>query len=151
MALPKIATLLTSLAAISALGADVEGVVTFHRSPDSYFFLETVSGEVWRVQRDSNDPRVSIGDVVHVGGHRIKGIVTPRFKADVMRKLGHDKSLLPRPERVSIGELLLDPVAVALASMASGHTHQVVAALASMASGHTHQVVAALASMASGR
>ena len=96
---------------MSALGADIEGVVTFHRSPDSYFFLETASGEVWRVQRDANDPRVSIGDVVSAGGHYIKGIATPRFKADVVRMLGRDPSRLPKPERVSIGELLLDPIA----------------------------------------
>ena len=96
---------------MSALGADVEGVVTFHRSPDRYFFLETASGEVWRVQRDMNDPRVSIGDIVSVGGHDIKGIPTPRFKADVVRMMGHNQTRLPSPEQVALGELLLDPIA----------------------------------------
>ena len=111
MMLPKISALLTALAAMSAIGADVEGVVTFNRAPDSYFFLETVSGEVWRVQRDVNDPRVSIGDVVSAGGHHIKGIATPRFKADVVRLLGHDKSRLPAPELVDVDDLLVDPIA----------------------------------------
>ena len=96
---------------MSALGADIEGVVTFHRSPDAYFFMQTASGEVWRVQREVNEPRVSIGDVVSAGGYFIKGIKTPRFKADVVRMLGRDPSRLPKPERVSIGELLLDPIA----------------------------------------
>ena len=100
-----------AFAVMSALGADVEGVVTFHRHPDAYFFLETASGEVWRVQRDANEPRVSIGDVVSAGGFFIKGIKTPRFKADVVRMLGHDPSRLPKPERVSVGELLVDPIA----------------------------------------
>ena len=95
---------------MSALGADIEGVVTFHRSPDAYFFMQTASGDVWRVQRDANEPRVSIGDVVSAGGYFIKGIKTPRFKADVVRMLGRDPSRLPKPERVSIGELLLDPI-----------------------------------------
>ena len=80
MLLPKITALLTAIAVMSALGADIEGVVTFHRQPDSYFFLETASGEVWRVQRDANDPRVSIGDVVSAGGHYIKGVAGPRFQ-----------------------------------------------------------------------
>ena len=96
---------------MSALGADVEGVVTFHRQPDSYFFLQTASGEVWRVQRDVNDPPVSIGDVVSAGGHHIKGIVTPRFKADVVRMLGRDPSRLPIPEQVDVDDLLVDPIA----------------------------------------
>lgn len=99
------------LASIFAFGADIEGVVTFHRAPDAYFFLQTASGAVWRVQRDVNEPRVSAGDIVSAGGFYIKGIKTPRFKADVVRKLGHDPSRLPKPERVSIGELLLDPIA----------------------------------------
>lgn len=111
MVLPKITALLTAFAAMSALGADIEGVVTFRRSPDSYFFIETASGEAWRVQREVNEPRVSIGDVVSAGGFYIKGIKTPRFKADVVRMLGHDPSRLPKPQRVSIGELLLDPIA----------------------------------------
>ena len=98
-------------ASVSALGADIEGVVTFHRPADTYFFLETASGAAWRVQRDANDPRVSAGDIVSVGGHFIKGIATPRFKADVVRMLGRDPSRLPKPERVSIGELLVDPIA----------------------------------------
>ena len=96
---------------MSALGADVEGVVTFHRSSDSYFFLQTASGEVWRVQREANEPKVSRGDVVSAGGYFIKGIKTPRFKADVVRMLGRNPSRLPKPEWVSIGELLLDPIA----------------------------------------
>lgn len=96
---------------ISAFGADIEGVVSFCRSPDSYFFLETVSGAVWRVQRDVNEPRVSVGDIVSAGGYYIKGIKTPRFKADVVRMLGHDSSRVPKPERVSIGDLLVDPIA----------------------------------------
>ena len=111
MLLPKITALSTAIAAMSALGADIEGVVTFHRSPDAYFFMQTASGEVWRVQREVNEPRVSIGDVVSAGGYFIKGIKTPRFKADVVRMLGRDPSRLPKPERVSIGELLLDPIA----------------------------------------
>ena len=110
MLLPKACTLLFVFAAVSALGADIEGVVTFHRPADAYFFLETASGAAWRVQRDANDPRVSTGDIVSVGGHFIKGIATPRFKADVVRMLGHDPSRLPKPERVSIGELLVDPI-----------------------------------------
>ena len=111
MLLPKACTLLFVFAAVSALGADIEGVVTFQRPADTYFFLETASGAAWRVQRDANDPRVSAGDIVSVGGHFIKGIATPRFKADVVRMLGHDPSRLPKPERVSIGELLVDPIA----------------------------------------
>jgi ABC-type sugar transport system substrate-binding protein len=78
MLLPKITALSTALAAMSALGADIEGVVTFHRSPDAYFFMQTASGEVWRVQREANEPRVSIGDVVSAGGYFIKGIKAPR-------------------------------------------------------------------------
>ena len=111
MLLPRSCTLIFVFAAVSALGADIEGVVTFHRPADTYFFLETASGAAWRVQRDANDPRVSTGDIVSVGGHDIKGIATPRFKADVVRILGHDPSRLPKPERVSIGELLVDPIA----------------------------------------
>ena len=111
MLLPKTTVVFSALLAVSALGADIEGVVTFHRSPDAYFFLQTASGEVWRVQREVNEPRVSIGDVVSAGGFFIKGIKTPRFKADVVRMLGRDPSRLPKPERVSIGELLLDPIA----------------------------------------
>ena len=111
MLLPKITALLSALAAMSAIGADVEGVVTFHRPPDAYFFLQTASGEVWRVQRDVNDPTVSIGDVVSVGGHHIKGIATPRFKADVVRMLGRDPSRLPTPELVDVDDLLVDPIA----------------------------------------
>ena len=111
MLLPKITALLSALALVSAYGADIEGVVTFNRVPDSYFFLQTASGEVWRVQRDANDPRVSIGDVVSAGGHYIKGVATPRFKADVVRMLGRDPSRLPKPERVPLGELLVDPIA----------------------------------------
>ncbi len=100
-----------AVVAASASGADVEGVVTFYRPPDHYFFIETASGAVWRVQRDVNDPLVSIGDIVSAGGHHIKGIVTPRFKADVVRLLGHDKSRLPAPEPVDVDELLVDPIA----------------------------------------
>ena len=111
MLLPKACALFAVFASVSALGADIEGVVTFHRPADAYFFLETASGAAWRVQRDANDPRVSTGDIVSVGGHFIKGIATPRFKADVVRMLGHDPSRLPKPERVSIGELLVDPIA----------------------------------------
>ena len=111
MLLPKVCALLLFLAAVSALGADIEGVVTFQRPADTYFFLETASGAAWRVQRDANDPRVSTGDIVSVGGHDIKGIATPRFKADVVRMLGHDPSRLPKPESVSIAELLVDPIA----------------------------------------
>ena len=111
LSMKKIHFLLCAFAAMSAFGADIEGVVTFHRSPDSYFFIETASGEVWRVQREVNEPRVSIGDVVSAGGFFIKGIKTPRFKADVVRMLGHDPSRLPKPRRLSIGELLLDPIA----------------------------------------
>ena len=111
MLLPKACALFAVFASVSALGADIEGVVTFHRPADTYFFLETASGAAWRVQRDANDPRVSTGDIVSVGGHDIKGIATPRFKADVVRMLGHDPSRLPKPERVSIGELLVDPIA----------------------------------------
>lgn len=111
MLLPKACALFSVFAAVSALGADIEGVVTFHRPADAYFFLEAASGAVWRVQRDANDPRVSAGDIVSVGGHYIKGIATPRFKADVVRMLGRDPSRLPKPERVSIGELLVDPIA----------------------------------------
>ena len=107
----KFYALVFVFAVMSALGADVEGVVTFHRQPDAYFFLETASGAVWRVQRDVNDPRVSIGDIVSVGGHDIKGIPTPRFKADVVRMMGHDQTRLPSPERVALGELLVDPIA----------------------------------------
>ena len=106
----KTCALFFVFAAVSALGADIEGVVTFHRSPDTYFFLETVSGAVWRVQRDANDPRVSTGDIVSVGGHDIKGIATPRFKADVVRMLGRDPLRLPKPQRVSVGDLLVDPI-----------------------------------------
>lgn len=111
MLLPKACALFAVFASVSALGADIEGVVTFHRPADTYFFLETASGAAWRVQRDANDPRVSAGDIVSVGGHDIKGIATPRFKADVVRMLGRDPSRLPKPERVSIGELLVDPIA----------------------------------------
>ncbi len=111
MLLPKACALLAVFAAVSALGADIEGFVTFHRPADAYFFLETASGAAWRVQRDANDPRVSAGDIVSVGGHYIKGIATPRFKADVVRMLGHDPSRLPKPESVSIAELLVDPIA----------------------------------------
>ena len=111
MLLPKACALFAVFAVVSALGADIEGVVTFHRPADAYFFLETASGAAWRVQRDANDPRVSTGDIVSVGGHDIKGIATPRFKADVVRMLGRDPSRLPKPERVSIGELLVDPIA----------------------------------------
>ena len=71
MLLPKITALLTAIAVMSALGADIEGVVTFNRVPDSYFFLQTASGEVWRVQREVNEPKVSIGDVVSAGGYHI--------------------------------------------------------------------------------
>ena len=111
MLLPKACALFAVFASVSALGADIEGVVTFHRPADAYFFLETASGAAWRVQRDANDPRVSAGDIVSVGGHDIKGIATPRFKADVVRMLGHDPSRLPKPESVSIAELLVDPIA----------------------------------------
>ena len=111
MLLPKACALFSVFAAVSALGADIEGVVTFQRPADTYFFLETASGAAWRVQRDANDPRVSTGDIVSVGGHDIKGIATPRFKADVVRMLGHDPSRLPKPESVSIAELLVDPIA----------------------------------------
>lgn len=106
----KILELCLVFAAMAVSGADIEGVVTFHRHPDSYFFLQTASGAVWRVQRDVNEPRVEVGDIVSAGGYDIKGIVTPRFKADVVRMLGHDPSRLPKPEWVSIGELLLDPI-----------------------------------------
>lgn len=98
-----------------AAGADIEGVVTFHRISDPYFFLETASGGVWRVQREKNEPRVIAGDIVSVGGGAIKGIATPRFRADVVRHLGHDPSRLPRPESVSIRDLIVDPVADARA------------------------------------
>ena len=111
MLLPKACALFAVFASVSALGADIEGVVTFHRPADTYFFLETASGAAWRVQRDANDPRVSAGDIVSVGGHFIKGIATPRFKADVVRMLGRDPSRLPNPESVSIAELLVDPIA----------------------------------------
>ena len=111
MLLPKACALFAVFASVSALGADIEGVVTFHRPADTYFFLETASGAAWRVQRDANDPRVSTGDIVSVGGHDIKGIATPRFKADVVRMLGRDPSRLPKPESVSIAELLVDPIA----------------------------------------
>ena len=111
MLLPKACALFAVFASVSALGADIEGVVTFHRPADTYFFLETASGAAWRVQRDANDPRVSTGDIVSVGGHFIKGIATPRFKADVVRMLGRDPSRLPNPESVSIAELLVDPIA----------------------------------------
>ena len=111
MELPKVSAWLSALVVMSAFGADIEGVVTFHRPPDAYFFLQTASGEVWRVQRDVNDPPVSIGDVVSAGGHHIKGIVTPRFKADVVRMLGRDPSRLPIPEQVDVDDLLVDPIA----------------------------------------
>ncbi len=100
-----------SLAAFGAGAADVEGVVTFWRSPDTYFFIQTASGDVWRVQRNTREPRVAIGDVVSVGGYFIKDIATPRFKADVVRPLGHDDSRVPQPERVRLSELLVDPIA----------------------------------------
>jgi len=98
-------------AAVTAECADIEGVVTFWRPPDMYFFMETASGAAWRVQRDSKEPRISVGDIVSVGGHDIKGIATPRFKADVVRPLGHNPEKLPTPESVSLAELLVDPIA----------------------------------------
>ena len=105
------AIILAAFSAVAVKGADIEGVVTFWRSPDPYFFMETASGAVWRVQRDAREPRVSVGDIVSVGGYGIKGIATPRFKADVVRILGHDPEKLPTPERVSLAELLVDPIA----------------------------------------
>ena len=106
-----IAIMLAALAVFAAEGADIEGVVTFWRSPDMYFFIETPSGSVWRVQRDDKEPRVSAGDIVSVGGRVIKGIATPRFKADIVRLVGHDPARLPAPERVALAELLVDPIA----------------------------------------
>ena len=105
------AIILAAFSAFAVKGADIEGVVTFWRSPDPYFFMETASGAVWRVQRDAREPRVSVGDIVSAGGYGIKGIATPRFKADVVRLLGHDPEKLPMPERVSLAELLVDPIA----------------------------------------
>lgn len=105
------ASILAAFAAVAAEGADVEGVVTFWRPPDQYFFMETASGVTWRVQRDTKEPRISVGDIVSVGGHDIKGIATPRFKADVVRLIEHDPKRLPKPERVSLAELLVDPIA----------------------------------------
>ena len=55
MLLPKACALFAVFASVSALGADIEGVVTFHRPADTYFFLETASGAAWRVQRDANE------------------------------------------------------------------------------------------------
>lgn len=105
------AIILAAFSAVAVKGADIEGVVTFWRSPDPYFFMETASGAVWRVQRDAKEPYVSVGDIVSVGGHGIKGIATPRFKADIVRLLGHDPKRLPEPEVVALSELLVDPIA----------------------------------------
>ena len=55
---------MAAFSAVAVKGADIEGVVTFWRSPDPYFFMETASGAVWRVQRDAREPRVSVGDIV---------------------------------------------------------------------------------------
>ena len=103
--------ILAAFAAVTAEGADIEGVVTFWRPPDQYFFMQTASGVAWRVQRDTKEPRISVGDIVSIGGHDIKGIATPRFKADVVRLLGHDPARLPAPEKVKLADLLVDPIA----------------------------------------
>lgn len=71
------AIILAAFSAVAVKGADIEGVVTFWRSPDPYFFMETASGAVWRVQRDTKEPRVSVGDIVSVGGYGIKGVPCP--------------------------------------------------------------------------
>ncbi len=99
------------LAALVAGAANVEGVITFQRAADPYFFMETPSGVVWRVQRNTKEPRVAIGDIVSAGGSFIKDIATPRFKANTLKILGHDESRVPMPERVALAELLVDPIA----------------------------------------
>ena len=101
-----------ALQMFAAKDGDVfRGTVTFQRSGDLYFFMETDVGAVWRVQRARNVPPVKRGDVVDVRGKKIGGIATPRIKADSVAVVGENGERLTPPEEVVLGDLLVDPLA----------------------------------------
>ena len=100
---------LLSFAAFAVDDFSAVGVVSFQRGGDPYFFMETPSGGVWRVQRDVNNPRVKRGDLVSVKGERIKGIPTQRAKASEVSVVGDGSAELLGPEAVAISDLVADP------------------------------------------
>ena len=108
------AALLAAFVSFAAAAADdlsVTGVVTFQRGGDGYFFLATPSDTVWRVQREANRPPVTRGDRVTVHGARVTGIPTPRLRADDVAVVGDGAADLPPPERVTLADLVADPLA----------------------------------------
>lgn len=93
--------------AVTFLPAEFEGVVTLHREGDPYFFATASDGSAWRAEVTRGDliPQVVPGDIVKVSGVREDDINRPRLFDAKWTVAGHDDSRIPRPRRMTVGEL----------------------------------------------
>ena len=87
--------------------ASFEGVVTLHRDGDPYFFATASDGSAWRAEVTRGDPFPNVvpGDIVKVSGMREDDINRPRLFDAKWTLTGHDESKMPRPRRMTVGEL----------------------------------------------
>ncbi len=88
----------------------IEGVVTFSRKGDTYFFIHDQEGHWWRCGCQSSDTIYQKGDKVRIRGRILPQTVNYRIDYPQFEFLGHDDNLVPEVESVTIAQLCADPV-----------------------------------------
>ena len=83
--------------------ATVEGVATWHRPADQYYYIVDDAGGAWRVRNADDKVRVRPGDRVRVEGVKPKGSARPRIERATTEKIGTGD--VPDPIEMTVDEM----------------------------------------------
>ncbi len=85
-----------------------EGVVTFRRQNEPYFFVHAADGRDWRCSPDFTGPGPKVGDIVRNRDAYLEtryGCYTTRSFRGTLEILGHDETLIPEPIVLRISDM----------------------------------------------